>query len=330
MKAELSMNPTRNLVIQGATSVHDVPGLEHLTDRVDIRCAATEDELRAALEGAEILLGWDFRADELRSEWDHAATLRWIHWGGAGVDAVLFPELVESEVVLTNSRGIFDRAMAEYVLGIILCFAKGLPETIRSQAQRTWNYRLTEVIEGKNVIIVGVGSVGRAIARLLSGAGMKVSGIGRSARADDSVFGAIHGSEDLTEVVPEADYVVNVLPLTDHTRGLFSSAVFKAMRPTARLINVGRGATVDDGALVAALQNGEIAGAALDVFDTEPLPSDSPLWSIPQVIVSPHISGDYVGFPNDVARIFLENFERYCAGEPLLNVVDKRAGYVRG
>jgi phosphoglycerate dehydrogenase-like enzyme len=293
------------------------------------RGATTVDTLRTALSEAEVLCSWSFRAREVATAWDAARTLRWIHWCGAGVDAVLFPELVRSPVVLTNARGVFDRAMSEYVLGLILAFAKGLPETLAAQAARRWHYRLTERIEGNRVLVVGVGSIGRTIAQLLHGVGMTVTGVGRTARGGDPVFGRVHAASDLLQLLPEADYVVAVVPLTADTTRMFAEREFRAMKPTARFINVGRGASVDEAALARVLEEGAIAGAALDVFEGEPLPATSPLWAAPHLIVSPHMSGDFLECRQALIQVFVDNLRRYRAGEPLRNVVDKALGYVR-
>lgn len=316
------------IVIQGASGSHQVPGIEAIEAEMELRFADSAQSLTQALPGAHVLLGWDFSEANLREVWPCADQLRWIHWAGAGVDAVLFPELVESEVILTNSRGIFDRAMAEYVLGLVLCFAKGFQETERDQQQRLWRHRLGEVVLGQRVLVVGVGSIGREIARLLSAAGLHVEGLGRRARAGDDDFAVIHPREALKSALAAADYVVVVVPLTDETRGLIGEAELRAMKPTARLINVARGAILDEGALVHALESGHLAGAALDVTSVEPLPADSPLWTTPGVIVSPHMSGDFYGHYEALVSMFMQNLEHFIAGRALFNVVDKRAGFV--
>ena len=316
------------IVIQGAAGAEQVPGLTAIESHAELRFADSTQDLAQALPGAGILLGWKFGEAGLRGVWPLADRLRWIHWTGAGVDAVLFPELVESDVILTNSRGVYDRAMAEYVLGLVLCFAKRFPETTRHQEQQLWQHRLSELISGRRALVVGVGSIGREIARMLARAGLQVEGVGRRARTDDDDFAAVHAQADLNAVLPEADYVVIVVPLTDETRGFFGAAQLDAMKPTARLINVARGAVLDEAALVEALARGSIAGAALDVTAIEPLPEDSPLWSMPQVIVSPHMSGDFFGYPEVLVSAFMENFRRFRAQQPLLNVVDKASGFV--
>ena len=316
------------IVIQGAACAKQVPGIDAIAGGAELRFADSPGRLVEALPGAGILLGWNFSEGNLRDAWPHAGSLRWIHWTGAGVDAVLFPELIRSDVVLTNSRGIFDRAMAEYVLGLILSFAKRFPETTRHQGERRWQHRLGELVFGARVLVVGVGSIGREIAGLLTRVGLQVEGVGRRARAGDDDFGVIHAQEDLNAVLPEADYVVVIVPLTEQSRGMFGAAQFAAMKPTARIINVARGAVVDEGALADALRLGRIAGAALDVAAVEPLPADSPLWEMPQVIISPHMSGDYVGYQEAVVSAFVDNFQRFRTGQPLLNVVDKTSGFV--
>jgi phosphoglycerate dehydrogenase-like enzyme len=316
------------VVVQGAAGADQVPGIAAIASEAELRFADSPDALARALPGAEVLLGWSFSEAGLRDVWSRANRLGWIHWTGAGVDAVLFPELVESDVVLTNSRGIVDRAMAEYVLGLILCFAKGFQETARDQEQRRWRHRLGEMIIGSRALVVGVGSIGREIARLLACAGLHVEGLGRSARARDEDFDVVHAREHLDTALSTADYVVVVVPLTEETRELMGAVQFAAMKPTARLINVARGAILDEAALVDALRKGEIAGAALDVTTAEPLPSDSPLWAMPEVIISPHMSGDFFGHYEALTSLFVQNFQRYRSGQPLLNVVDKASGFV--
>jgi phosphoglycerate dehydrogenase-like enzyme len=318
------------LVVQGASSIDEVPRLAELENDVEIRLATSTDELRSALPGAEAMLGWNFRADSLRQAWDRAGDLRWIHWGGAGVDAAMFAELRQSDIVLTNARGVFDQPMAEWVLGMILCFAKRFPQTLEFQAKHEWNYRLSESVAGKRALVVGVGSIGRAVGRLLQAAGMKVDAVGRSARDGGADFDYIHAVADLHAQLPLADYVVLITPLTDDTRNLFGAAEFAAMASHARFINIGRGALVVEAELLRALHDGQIAGAALDVFVEEPLAADSPFWSAPNCLVSPHMSGDYVEFEAAMADQFMDNWARFIAGEPFPNVVDKTLGFVSG
>jgi phosphoglycerate dehydrogenase-like enzyme len=249
--------------------------------------------------------------------------------GQRGIDNVLTAEVAASDVLVTNSRGVFDGSLAEYVLGLVLAFAKDLRGTWERQRRREWQHRDTERVAGTTAVIVGVGPVGRATARLLRAVGVRVRGVGHTARTGDPDFGDVSASTDLIRLLPEADWVVLVAPLTDETRGLVGAAELAAFLPTARLINVGRGELVDEAALAAALRAGALAGAALDVFEKEPLPPSSPLWNQPGVLVSPHMSADAVGWREQLAEVFLDNLRRWCAGQPLRNVVDKTVGYVR-
>ncbi len=317
----------RAIVVQGKVEPEAIPHFGSIARRAEVRRARDLAELEAALPGAEILLGWDFRADELERAWSKADALRWIHWSGAGVDAVLFRELTASNVLLTNARGIFDRAMAEYVLGCLLAMTKRLPETVELQAASRWQHRLTERIQGRRVLVVGVGSIGRAVARLLRAAGMRVCGVATSARDGDPDFEQLYATASLGEAAADAEFMVCVLPETDATRGLINEAVLDALPRGARVINVGRGSALDTAALVEKLEAGQLAGAVLDVFDEEPLPATSSLWTVPNLLVSPHMSGDYVGYDEDLGRLFARNFQRFEAGEPLLNVVNKARGY---
>jgi phosphoglycerate dehydrogenase-like enzyme len=236
--------------------------------------------------------------------------------------------MVHSPVVLTNSRGIFDRAIAEYVLGLVLAFAKDLPVTLDLQRHRSWRHRETERVDGRRALVVGTGSIGRTIGRLLYAAGMIVDGVGRTARPVDPDYGRIHGSDELPVLLPHYDYVIVAAPLTEQTRNLFNAEAFGRMKSTARFINVGRGPIVVEDDLIAALRSGAIAGAALDVFAEEPLPATHPLWEAPNIVISPHMSGDFVGWLDALAEVFRANFRRWLAGDRLLNVVDKELGYV--
>jgi phosphoglycerate dehydrogenase-like enzyme len=303
------------------------PALEPLADKATVRYAMSLEDVARAVEDAEVLLLWDFRAQMLREAWLHARRLRWIHSSGAGVDAVIFPELIASDVILTNSRGVYDRAIAEYVLGLMLAFAKDMWTTADAQRRREWQYRETELLQDRRLLVIGAGGIGRAIARLARAAGMKVEAAARTGRSDPEL-GPITAVADLGGVLGDADYVVIAAPLTPETRGLFTAAAFERMKPAARLINIGRGAIVDEAALLDALRHKRIAGAALDVFMQEPLPKEHPFWDLPGLVVSPHMCGDFIGWTAAVADLFVKNYLRWRRGEPLLNIVDKALGYV--
>lgn len=279
--------------------------------------------LPAALAGADALLVWDFTSDAVRESWPAAGGLRWIHTASAGVDRLIFDGSVASEVVITNSRGVFDAAIAEYVLGLLLAFAKDLPGTLRSQDRREWRHRETGCVAGSVAVVVGGGPIGVAITGLLRAVGVTVRLVGRRARD------GVHAADALPGLLADCDWLVLAAPLTSQTTGLVDADLLARLRPTARLINVGRGALVGEDDLVAALRAGRLAGAALDVFCVEPLPTEHPLWSLPGVIVSPHMSGDAAGWRETLVDLFVDNLDRYRAGRPLRNVVDKTHGYVR-
>lgn len=306
---------------------HLPEGMEQVSEVADIRYA-TADTLVDAVPGADVLLLWDFFSPAVRKVWHLCDSLKWIHIAAAGVDSLMFDELVESDVVVTNSRGIFDRPIAEFVLGQILAFAKDSAHSARLQHQKTWKHRETERIDTAHAMIVGTGAIGRETARLLRAVGMSVSGVGRTARTDDADFGEVYASTDLSSVIEGVDYLVLLAPLTDATRGLVGERVLDAATPGLRVINVGRGELLDVGALLAGLRSGRIGGAALDVFDVEPLPQDSELWTTDNVVITPHMSGDALGWRGRLADLFVANFARYNRTEPLANVVDKRLGFV--
>jgi phosphoglycerate dehydrogenase-like enzyme len=321
-------SPRSRVVVMGATEDAPPPRIEVVSGVVDLSFADTSEALADVLPGADIVFAWRPRRSLLQPVWPKADSVKWIQTASAGVDALLFPELVESHVVVTNARGIFDGAIAEYVLGLMLAFAKGLPGMLERQVRKEWEHRDTETLSGKRVLVAGVGSIVREIGRLCGAFGMTVRGVGSTARGRDDVFRIVYGPDELAEACRWADYVVNALPGTEKTKHLFGETVIAAMRPTARFVNIGRGSTVDQMALLDALREGRLAGAALDVFAEEPLPQDSPLWELPNVIVSPHMSGDFAGFREAVVELFVQNLERYLTALPLENVVDKERGYV--
>lgn len=320
--------PLPTIAVLTAADEPPPPGLSPLEGEARLVFARDLGELRAGLADAEVLLVTDFRTRLLQQAWPAAGRLEWLHATSAGVDAMMFPALVDSPVTVTNARGIFDAAIAETVLGLMLAFAKDLPRTLSLQRERHWQHRETERLAGRRLLVVGAGSIGRRIARLAAAVGMHVEGVASRAREKDRDFAAVHGTADLHAALGQADFVVVAAPLTPATRGLFDAAAFRAMRPDARFINIGRGPIVDTAALLAALQQGALAGAALDVFEQEPLPAEHPLWGLPNVILTAHMAGDFIGWREALSEQFIENFHRWRAGEPLFNVVDKHRGYV--
>lgn len=300
------------------------PRLGALTGRVRVRYTDGAG-LAGALPHADVLLVWDLASDAVRAAWPGGGPRPlWVHTASAGVDRLLCPELVDSDTVVTNARGVFEQPMSEYVAGLVLAFAKDLPGTLALQGRRRWRHRDTARVAGSRAVVVGAGPVGREITRLLMALGVEVALVGRTPRR------TIHGAGDLDRLTARADWVICAAPLTPQTRGMFDSRFFGLMQPSARFINVGRGPMVVEDDLVDALRKRWIAGAALDVFEREPLGPDSPLWDVPGLIVSPHMSGDAAGWRDRLGEQFVAMYERWATGEPLPNAVDKRLGYIPG
>jgi phosphoglycerate dehydrogenase-like enzyme len=301
-----------------------LPRLGKLTGRARIE-HADESTLAERLPHADVLLVWDFTSRAVRSAWPgEGPRPRWVHTASAGVDHLMCPELAASETVVTNARGVFDQPIAEYVAALVLTMAKDLPRTWELQRERTWRHRETQRVAGTRACVVGSGPIGRTIARTLKALDITTALVGRTPHT------GIHGPDDLDRLIARADWVIAAAPLTDQTYGMFDARRFGVMQPAARFINIGRGGLVVEDALAEALAKRWIAGAALDVFEHEPLTPDSPLWEVPGLIVSPHMSGDTVGWRDQLGTQFVELYERWEAGRPLLNVVDKKRGYVPG
>ncbi|MFF7769651.1 D-2-hydroxyacid dehydrogenase [Streptomyces massasporeus] len=313
--------PTPTLLVLDA---EPLPRLGRLTGRARIEHTDAAG-LAERLPRADALLVWDFTSRAVRDAWPgEGPRPRWVHTASAGVDHLMCPELAASDTVVTNARGIFDQPIAEYVAALVLAMAKDLPRTLELQRERTWRHRESLKIAGSRAVVVGSGPIGRAIARTLGALDITTALVGRTARS------GVHGPEDLDRLLARADWVIAAAPLTDETHGMFDARRFGLMQPSARFVNIGRGQLVVEDALAEALAKRWIAGAALDVFEAEPLPAESPLWQAPGLIVSPHMSGDIVGWRDELGAQFVDLYELWSSGEPLKNVVDKQRGYVPG
>ena len=290
-----------------------------------------EASLKRLLGGAEVLFTTPMVPPEL-AEW--TPSVRWLQLTSAGVERLLDSELVRDGVTITTATGIHAIPIGEYVMGVMLAIAKGLPGAMRAQGESTWRPFLAEELHGKTVGIVGLGAIGGYVAKLAKADGMRVLAVRRS--AERRVEGTAAGFPDVDELMPpsdlphllsESDYVVIAVPLTPESRGLIGEKELAAMKPSARIVNIARGAVIDEQALIRALKDGRIAGAALDVFEEEPLPPDSELWSMENVLITPHISGGTPVYMERCVELFCENLRRYLADEPLRNAVDRERGY---
>jgi len=292
------------------------------------RTEAQAGEWAAILARAEVLFDIDGpSASDLPRR---APRLRWIQASSSGVGQWIRDlGLVDSPVVVTNAAGIHAEPLAEFVLLAVLHFAKHMPRMVAEQRAHRWERTAVEMVRGKTLGIIGMGRVGREMARLASGVGLRVVGARRTATsgAVEEFPYELRPLERLHDLLAESHYLVLIVPLTPETRGLIGAAEIQAMRPGAVLINLARGPVVDEQALVAALRSGHLAGAALDVFTEEPLPTDSPFWDMPNVLVTPHSMSTVPEENQRLVDLFCDNLRRYLAGEYLLNVVDKMRGY---
>ena len=296
--------------------------------------ARNEDEALTMIDRAEIV----FTAELGPKLFHAAANLRWIHSPAAGLGAMLFPEMIDSRVTLTNSRGISAATIAEHVLSVILAIFRKLPRALESQHRREWAQsamtvgRPLQTIAGSRVLIVGLGAIGLATAERLAALSADVDAVRR--RADSprpSCIERVVSSDRLSDLLADADVVVLSAPQTAKTHHLIGHRELRTMRRGSLLVNVSRGALVDERALSAALtaapSEQTISAAALDVFEHEPLPVDSPLWTLPNVLITPHVAGFRPDHWEAVTALFADNLRRFEAGQPLLNVVDKKEGY---
>jgi phosphoglycerate dehydrogenase-like enzyme len=296
--------------------------------------AAVAEGLQGAFGGADVVFG--FWGAELHKAFTGAGTLsdvaprlKWIQLTSAGADRLLDSGFIQQGITVTTVSGLHATPIGEFVLQSILMIAKRAPQYIRSQMKHEWARFMPRELYGATVGIVGIGNIGMEVGRLAKAFGCRVIATKRSATASESTPYAdeILPAAELPRLLAESDYVVLSMPLTPDTRGMIGEAQLRSMKPTASIINIARGPVVDEQALIRALREGWIASAALDVFDEEPLPPDSPLWDMENVIVSPHISGGTEIYNVRAVDIFAENLRRYLAGEPLRNVVDPARGY---
>ena len=294
------------------------------------RTPEEEEEFLGMLAEAEVL--YDFPRGHVRNLTEIAPKLRWVQGSMAGAGEVARAAgLVETDVVVTTASGIYSGPLAEFVLMGMLQHVKGLDLLRRDKETRTWRQGTTGTLERKTLCVVGTGSIGRAIADRARPFGMRVVGVKRTVREEDAAwasFDELHETQNLPDVLAEADFVALTLPGTPQTEGLFDARTMASIKPGAYFANVGRGRVVKEAALVEALQSGHLSGAALDVFEVEPLPEESPLWGMDNVIISAHTTDVVPELINAAqADLFCENLRRYLAGEGLLNVLDKRLLY---
>lgn len=317
------------LLVLGNPAARHLALLERLPAETHILAGVTEEAFNDTVGEAQAVLMAGSHRELLRALWPRLKRLEWVHSMWTGLEDVLFPELVESPVPLTNSRGVFARSLGEFALAGMLHFAKQIGQMKRQQAAGQWQPLEIEELHGHVLGIVGYGSIGRAAAERAKSFGMRIHVLRRHADrvAQDPLVDQIYVPTELDALMASSDYVLAAAPLTAETRGLIGARAIAAMKPGAVLLNLGRGPVVAEEPLVAALREGAIRGAVLDVFDQEPLPPDHPFWGMENVLLSPHTADRTATWLQEAMELFLENYRRFAAGEPLLNVADKQLGY---
>ncbi len=282
-------------------------------------------DIEARLNDVEAAVG-SFSRDLMA----RASNLKWYQQWGAGADWLLeHPELAQKDFTLTNVSGIHEIPIGEQIMTYLLMFARSFPQIMRAQLASSWSQEESKTFElaGKTMLLLGTGAIGAYTAKLAEAFGVKVVGVRRNPEKQVEHIAEMVALGDLSAALPDADFVVLTLPLTEDTRHIIGEAELERMKSTAILVNIGRGGLVDEPALVRALQEGKLAGVGLDVFETEPLPETSPLWELENVILTPHMAGDTPHYDERALEVFLNNLRRFAAGEPLTHVVDKQAGY---
>lgn len=328
MGKEPSINDRVMLLYFETESVSDetLAEIRAIVPEVQVLVTHDREKVESVLDRVEITVG--HFPPELVSQ---APGLRWMQQWGAGMDWLLrHPEAVDLDFVLTNASGVHVIPISEHIMALLLALARQLHHAVRGQDRHDWKSPKRDCVfelAGKTMLLLGVGAIGRRTAVIASGMGIRVIGVDREPTFGASFVEAIYGPEKLLGLLPEADFVVLTIPLTHQTRGIIGENELRAMKSTAHIINIGRGGTIQQDVLIRALKEGWIAGAGLDVFEEEPLPEDSPLWDMENVIITCHYAGSTPHYNDRAMTIFLNNLRRYAAGEPLRNVVDKKLGY---
>jgi phosphoglycerate dehydrogenase-like enzyme len=303
--------------------------LDAIGPGVTVKIGKTADDLGDATADARVLFNWTGSKPDVRRVMQRSPKLEWIHAMYAGLDRSLFPELVESPIPLTNGSGVFSQSLGEFVILGILYFAKDVPRRVQAKSEHRWDVFDNVEISKQTVGIVAHGDIGRAVASRAKALGMRVLALRKnpSPRAGDEHVDRVYASTDLHAMLPECDYVAVTAPLTPETTSLIGKAEFDLMKTSAVILNVGRGPVINEAAMIEALRTKRIRGAALDVFDVEPLPADNPLWSLDNVFMTCHCADHVEGWVESAVVFFLEQFALWRNGEPLRNIVNKQAGY---
>jgi phosphoglycerate dehydrogenase-like enzyme len=325
--------PKLNILVIFQPDNYSLRILDAVKDVADFHISNQEEEVEKLAPDAEVILysGLTGKAVNFSKVWPHAHKVRWIHSLSAGVEKLLFPALIESDIPVTNARGVFKRSLAEFAVLGMLYHYKRVRRLVDSQKAHKWDDFSTRFVRDRVMGVVGYGEIGRECAILAKGMGAKIHAVRRNPERskNDELLDRIFPPDELGSMLAGVDVVLAAAPLTPETHHMLSDVQFAVMKQDAIVINVGRGPVIDEEALIRALQQQRIGGAALDVFEEEPLPASSPLWDMENVLISPHCTDRTVD-PDWLElsmQLFVTNLQRYIAGEPLQNIVDKKAGY---
>jgi len=304
--------------------------LDELPPETNIAVGNSTEAFERTAQDATVIFNWSGSGALLRDVFAMCPRVQWVHTRSAGLDGVLFQELTDHPVPLTNGSGVFSPSLGEFALGAMLFFAKDFRRLVKNQMAGKWEQFDIEMISGKTLGIVGYGDIGRAVATRSRAMGMRILAVKRHGPPMynvDPLIDRIYSPENRREMLALCDYVVAAAPLTAETRGMIGDAEFASMKPEAVILNLGRGPVIDEAAMVRALTERRIRGAALDVFDQEPLPEGHPFFQLENVLLSPHCADHTHDWLDLAMRFFVEQYERFLKGVPLHNVVDKKLGY---
>lgn len=304
--------------------------LEQLRGEAKIVVMNSAEHLQSHAADATVIFNWSGSLALFREVFGMCPNVQWVHSRSVGLERTLFPELIESRVPLTNGSGVFSASLGEFTIGAILYFAKQFRRLVTNQVAGVWEVFDVMPIEGQTVGIMGYGDIGRAVASRALAMGMRVLAVKRRfspSDGKDPLAEQIYPTERRAEMIARSDYIVVAAPLISETRGMIGEAEFAVMKPTAVVINIGRGPVIDETAMVSALSSGRIKGAALDVFDHEPLPEGHPFYKLENVLLSPHCADHTPDWLEQAMQFFIAQFGRFRRGEPLMNIVEKKLGY---
>jgi phosphoglycerate dehydrogenase-like enzyme len=303
--------------------------LEQLPEATTIAVGNSLEAFAGTAPHATVIHSWSIAGKLLEDVFAITPRVRWVHSRAAGLDGVLFPALERSDVTLTNGRGVFSEPLGEFVIGAAFYFAKNIRRMVRSREAGIWDPFDIQPMEGQTIAIVGYGDIGRAIARRAKAFGMKVLALRKRPEqsAGDPLVDEIFPRARILEMLAQADYIAAAAPLTSETKGMIGEEELGVLKPTAVVMNVGRGPVINEAALVRALAEKRIGGAALDVFDREPLPDGHPFYTLENVLLSPHCADHTPDWLERAMHFFLANFARFERGEDLDNIVEKKRGY---